>query len=349
MRLNMPFDNESEDQLLIDRLGQLLSQTIKTLFPLNVEPEKLVKPHVWRDRGYVGEHADKIVAWRGVSANLVKVDFRYRAVYGDIVDNLLPVEKRIELFGEPFASAIADMARFVVLFVLDFPLDAEETIVEQGYVPRRMNRILHACELIDSREFLSTPVEHWVGRLVRLVMLQRLLSIHRKPLESDELSLQNLLYRTGYLHSYIVNGGLELHQLSSPRKAGDFGHDFHAIVRNPALNALDSFSMGVEVYTGAIGYHVQTIPKYVAHYQLRGIIVIAKDDPMPFLLTNASRFPLPIVKARSLTTVGDQNLVAIHYLPLSKIVGEFISIRDQLEAVIPFVRSYSRKNVQAKI
>ncbi|MBE7550151.1 MAG: hypothetical protein HS126_03625 [Anaerolineales bacterium] len=243
------------------QIRNVLFETIQILFPLNVDPGSLIKPHNWRDRRYVGEKDGRVVTWRGYSANLVAVDFRYRAIFIDTVDNVLPQLERVQLFGEDFAQAISDLPHFIVMFVLDFPLETLQAIRDQGFTPRKMPKALHACIITSIDEFIASHPFYWSAQIARLVVVQRILSIHRKPLDTNEVPLQNLLYKSGYLHSYIVKGGLELHKLSRPRKAGDFGHDLQALVNNPNILPLQSFRLGIELYTGAIGYHLNTIPQ----------------------------------------------------------------------------------------
>ena len=140
-----------------------------------------------------------------------------------------------------------------------------------------MPTVLHACVVTAPSEFLAFPPHLWAAQIVRLVLLQLLLSRHRKPLDAHELPLQHLLFRTGYLHRYIVNSGLGLLTLDPPRRSGGFGHDLHAIVQHPQLPR--PLNLGVEVFMGAIGYHTHSIPEYVQNFQLQGLIVISKDDP----------------------------------------------------------------------
>lgn len=326
--------NDTLDQ----HIKEVLTETIRILFPINVDPNQLIKPHVWRDKKYVGQQNNKIVVWKGWSANLVAVDFRYRAVFVDVVENVLPVQERVHLFGEDFSAAIAGLSRFVVMFVLDFPLETIESIKEQGFVPRIMNRVLHACTIASVEEFVNLSVLHWTAKVARLVVLQRILSIHRKSLDSNEVPLQNLLYKTGYLHSYIVKHGLELHKLTRPRRSGEFGHDFHAIVKNPKAISLDSFPIGIELYIGSIGYHTDTIPQYITKFDLKGMIVIAKDNPLSNLSKIASKFNLLIFEAQKLSEIGEKTSIGIHHLPLEKVVFELSSIRDELETLIPEIR-----------
>jgi hypothetical protein len=242
-----------------EQAKKVLFEAIKTLFPLQTDPNALIKQHVWRDRKYVGELNGRVISWKGWSANLSSLDFRYRTIFVDIVPNVLSVEERVRLFGWDFAKAISKYEEFVILFVLDFPTDAYETILSEGFTPRLMSKAAHACILTEPREFVTFSAHHWASQVVRLVILQRLLSRHRKPLDVYEVPLQHLLFRTGYLHRYIVSGGLGLIGLEPPRSSGDFGHDLHAIVQHPKQSA--PFNLGVEVYMGAIGYHYHTIPR----------------------------------------------------------------------------------------
>jgi hypothetical protein len=331
------------------QMKRVLSETVRILFPLTAEPDALVKPHVWRDRRYVGEFGGKVAAWRGWSANLVRVDFRYRAVFVDLVENTLPLEDQLRLFGEPYVAATATMTRYVIMFVLDFPLDAVETISKQSFVARYLTTTAHACVIATVDEFMDISPLQWAARVARLVMLQRLLSIHRKPIDSNEVPFQNLLYRTGYLHSYLVSGGLELRALSKPRRSGDFGHDFHAVVRNPVLAPSELFSVGIEVYMGALGYHATTIPKYIGQYNLRGLIVVAKDDPLPQLFQVTEALGILVFPARQLTSMGTTSAVGIHHLPIDRVVLDMISMRDQLETLIPTVSSLNQRGLDSHL
>ena len=321
-------------RVLEQQMAEVLAEVIKTIFPLASTPEAFIKKHVWRDRKYLGEVNGKVAAWRGLSANLVQLDFRYRAVFVDLVENVLPVHERYSLFGRTFVEHTLKYERFIVLFVLDFPLDSEAEIDKAGLVVRRMNRSLHACVVASVDEFLYQSVSHWVAKAVRLVLLQRVLSTHRKPLDANEVPFQHLLYNTGYLHSHIVKGGLELHSLSRPRKAGDFGHDFHAIVANPNRGIREPFSLGVEVYNAAMGYHVDSIPSYVNRFGLNSMIVIAKDDPYPPLLQVEERFPRPIRREHRLADIGHPERIGIYHLPLDTVVFELQATQEEIGALL---------------
>lgn len=317
----------------------VLFETIKTVFPLNVKPNDFIKRHIWRNKKYLGISNSKVSSWHGWSANLNHVDFRYRAVFVDLVENNLPYVERVRLFGEDFAKTVNNLPKFVVLFVLDFPLDTIETIKAEGFTPRRMSRVLHACRICSVNEFLTKSASHWAAHLTRLILLQRVLSIHRKPFESNEVPLQNLLYRTGYLHSYIVNGGLELKSLSKPRRAGGYGHDLHAVVNNSSISVGNYFDLGIEVYMGTIGYHINSIPDYVRDFRLSGIMIVAKDDPFNELQKVKNQFDKPLRKVK-LSEIGNVEFIGVHHLPFERIIMDFDQFRNELDEIIPNLPTY---------
>lgn len=323
---------------MLDFDGQaraVLFESIKTLFPLQVDPNDLIKSHVWRDRKYVGESQGRVVAWQGWSANLSSLDFRYRTIFVDRVSNVLSYDERTRLFGWDFAKAVAKYDEFVVMFVLDFPLDTYETILSEGFIPRIMTRAAHACVIAEPDNFSRQSTHHWASQIVRLVILQRLLSRHRKPLDVYEVPLQHLLFRTGYLHRYIVNNGLGLITLDPPRLSGNFGHDIHAVVQHPYVST--PFNLGVEVYMGAIGYHIQTIPQYVEQFSLKGLIVIAKDEPFTALEKAFAQFGSKVSKAKSLSEIGIFASIGIHYLPLQQVMLDLDYAREDIDSLLPRV------------
>lgn len=153
-----------------------LNQLIMMLFPAQAAPERFIIEHIWRDRRYVGEYDDKVAVWRGWSANLHHIDPAYRTVFIDAVPNRLAPSQREKLFGASFANAIAELDHFVVAFVLDFPKDAHDTILAEGFMPRVMSRVLHACIVVDAEKFLTQSTRHWATETARLVHLQQRLS-----------------------------------------------------------------------------------------------------------------------------------------------------------------------------
>jgi len=124
--LSSPSSNYSQwmslehTKLVKAKLRQVLNRAASILFPLQREEiQKLVKPHTWRDHKYVGEVSGKVCAWSGYSINLAYLDSRYRGLFGDYVQNHLPVGERLRLFGNDLAKAIQSLPSFVVLFNLD--------------------------------------------------------------------------------------------------------------------------------------------------------------------------------------------------------------------------------------
>lgn len=320
----------------IDSLIQaVLAEAVSILFPADFDAAGIIKRHVWRDRKYVGVYDGKVASWRGWSANLVTYDSHYRAVFIDVVDNVFSFEQRIELFGERFARVTSGIEQYVVLFVLDFPLDAIPQIEQQGFVPRLLTRSVHACVVVDLDEFVSQPILYWAAKVVKLVLFQRVFLTHRKPIEASKLPLQNLLFKTGFLHSFIVRNGLGLIELSYPRKAGEFGHDFHALVTNPPMGLLQPFPIGIEIYTSSIGYHLETIPAYVERFSLQGMIVISKDNPYPSLRLIMTESQMPVTQANRLTDIGGSSVVGLHHLELERVISELADNRDELNAVLP--------------
>jgi hypothetical protein len=212
-------DQSYSELQMEQQITPTLCATVRYLFPDAPAPEALVKRHVWRDEKYVGEHEGRIVAWRGQSVNFAELDPRYRTVYIDVVENVLPRSERVQLFGPDFAAAIAGMACFVVIFVLDFSLDSVPAIKALGFTPRVLTRVAHACKVVGVQAFLTSPPSHWAAQAAKLLMMQRLLAIHRKPFDLREGPLQALLYRLGYLRAYLSEGGIQLQALRVAEQA----------------------------------------------------------------------------------------------------------------------------------
>ena len=329
------------EELINQQIKTVLSEAIQILFPVSVDPVTLIKRHVWRNRNYVGEYNNRVVVWKGWSANLVSVDFRYRVIFVDVVDNVLPYQEKVRLFGPDFAAKINNFDKFVVLYVTDFPLNTVEDIKKQGFIPRRTPKALHACVILEIEEFINMPALYWAAKITKLVLLQKFLSTHRRPYAANEVPFQHLLYSTGFFHSYIVKGGLHLYELSKPRKAGEFGHDFHAIVGNPLLPNPAPFPIGIEIYNGSLGYHIDTIPQYINRFHLRGLIVVAKDNPFRNIDGFVANTTTSVFFAKNLKEIGTNQAVGIHYLSLATIIVELSNIRDELEtlvATVPFLK-----------
>lgn len=165
-------DARSSHDALDQHIKEVLHHAIHNLLPQTADPDTLIAPHVWRDSDYVGTHGGKVVVWRVWRANLAPVDPRYRTLYVDVVDNVLTHPERQHLFGADFAREIATLPRFVVMFTLGFPLDAREHITAQGFIPRELTRVLHACVVTGIEEFLVNPVPHWSDQGAQLLKLQ---------------------------------------------------------------------------------------------------------------------------------------------------------------------------------
>jgi len=165
-------DERSPHDTLDQHIKEVLRHSVHNLLPQTADPDNLIAPHAWRDSNYIGTHGGKVVVWRGWRANLAPVDPRYRTLYVDVVDNVLPLPERQRLFGNDFARAIAGLPRFVVMFTLGFPLDVRENITAQGFVPREMSRVLHACLVTGVEQFLGKPVPHWSQQGAQLLKLQ---------------------------------------------------------------------------------------------------------------------------------------------------------------------------------
>jgi hypothetical protein len=167
----------SESIDIVAYMRQVVYETIKILFPVSVDPDEIIIPHVWRDRDYLNEYEGKVPIWRGWSVNLKRLDPEFRTLYVDIGENVLPVPQRIETFGEDFAEAIEDKSQFIVIFIVDCPFRAKELLNKEGFVARRINdNIVHACIVASPEEFLTQPTLVWAAMGVKLVNMQKELS-----------------------------------------------------------------------------------------------------------------------------------------------------------------------------
>jgi hypothetical protein len=159
-----------------DHAKMVLHEAIKALFPVHVRPETLIRRHAWATSKYVGEFDGKVLVWQGWSANLSTLDIRYRTVYIDFVLKRMTDGKNKALFGPYFADKISGYSEFVVLFMTNFIPDDCDTLIKEGFIPRLTRKKVHACVLVEPDEFLSMSAHHWASHVVRLVMLQHLLS-----------------------------------------------------------------------------------------------------------------------------------------------------------------------------
>jgi hypothetical protein len=331
---------KADSDVVKSKMRQVLSRASSILFPLQTnEIKRLVKTHTWRDRKYVGEVNGKVCAWSGYSINLAYLDSRYRGLFADYVKNQLPPQECYRLFGDEFATAIKDLSSFIVIFNLDIPKEALEIVNSLGFVPRRMKRSNHICMIYSPDEFVSSSLELIALKVVEMVILQRNIAIHRQPLDSLELPLQHFLYQSNYLHGLIVKEGLWLKSISEPRKSGEFGHDMEI----QALSPLDrkSLIIGVEVFVKGWGYHTNSVPKYIEHFSLNGLIVISKDIPQGILEELQSCLSLKIVlipRPREFPNCSSR--FPIYHLGLGDLVNDLFRLEDQLKNLL----SVSRKS-----
>jgi hypothetical protein len=321
-------------RLVKAKLKQVLNRAASILFPLQREEiHKLVKPHTWRDRNYVGSVGGKVCAWSGYSINLAYLDSRYRGLFGDYVLNHLPVSERLRLFGDEFTSATQSLSSFVVIFNLDIPLDSIEIVSSLGFIPRTMNRSSHICIIYSPEEFLDTPLDLICLKVAEMVILQRNIAIHRQPLDSLELPFQHFLYQSNYLHGLVVKSGLWLKSISEPRKSGEFGHDMEIQAISPQNQ--QPITIGVEVFMKGWGYHTNSVPSYVEQFSLNGLIVISKDIPEGVLRQLQASVNLDIILVSRLRELDYQlSAFPIYHLALGDLVNELFNLSDQLKNIL---------------
>ena len=316
------------------KIRLVLKRASSILFPLQSEQvEKLVKPHSWRDRKYVGEAGGKVCPWSGYSINLAYLDSRYRGLFADYVQNQLPVTERRQLFGNEFAEAIQNFSSFIVIFNLDIPLYSIEIVKSLGFTPRRMNRSSHICIIYSSEEFLDIPLDLISLKIAEMVILQRNIAIHRQPLDSLELPFQHFLYQSNYLHGLVVKEGLWLKNISEPRKSGEFGHDMEIQAISPKTQ--QTIVIGVEVFMKGWGYHIDSVPSYIEQFNLNGLIVISKDIPDRIVrqIQVSLNFQISLI-SRLKEFTDCQSSFPIYHLALGNLVNDLFGLEDQLKNLL---------------
>lgn len=329
------------------KLRQVLTRSASILFPLQFEAiQKLVKPHTWRDRKYVGEVSGKVCSWSGYSINLAYLDSRYRGLFGDYVQNHLPVEERLRLFGDDFTAAIQELSSFVVIFNLDIPLDSVEIVRSLGFIPRTMNRSSHICIIYSPEDFLDAPLDSICLKVAEMVILQRNIAIHRQPLDSLELPFQHFLYQSNYLHGLVVKSGLWLKSISEPRRSGQFGHDMEIQAISPQNQK--PITIGVEVFLKGWGYHTDSVPGYVKQFSLNGLIVISKDIPEGVLRQLQASIDLNVVLVSRLREFDYQlSNFPIYHLSLGDLINELFNLSDQLKNILNQSRTVDLESRQS--
>lgn len=322
-----------------EKLKQVLSITASILFPLQQEEiNKLVKRHTWRDQKYVGKLAEKICAWSGYSINLAYLDSRYRGLFGDYVENYPPLNDCLKLFGQDFTYTINSLNSFVVIFNLDIPLGSIELVKSLGFIPRLMKRNSHICLVYSPQEFLEKPEELICFKVAEMVILQRNIAIHRKPLDSLELPFQHFLYQSNYLHGLVVKEGLWLRDISKPRKSGEFGHDLEIKAISPSTK--DNILLGVEVFMNSWGYHTESVSSYIENFNFHGLIIISKDMTQDIIqqLELSSGCSMNIISRLSEVTNQSSDF-PLYHLPLGDVINDLFNLESQLESLLQQSRS----------
>lgn len=169
---------ESRTATVVDRAfdvhAQLvLNEVARRLLPDLADPSRTVSSHVWRDSAYVGKAKGRVITWRGWRTRLDRVPSPFYTLYLDKVDNSLPVEERMALFGPAFSEAIDGHEAYVVMFVTRLSPKMRSEIENAGFVPREMPHGLHACTVKGLSTFLDEPVATWANEGVALLELQR--------------------------------------------------------------------------------------------------------------------------------------------------------------------------------
>ena len=321
--------------LVEHHIQRSISLALRVLYPTVPDIGSLVKPHVWRDRRYVGESGGVVLAWKGLSANIQRADSRMRAVYVDVVPYRYDPVEAVALFGTDFADHLRAAGPAVVTFVLDFPRDARDEINRVGLVPRTIGRKLHACVVNSIDSYLAADPTSHASAIVELLMLQRALANQRRTVRGVELRFQHLLHQSGFLAAYLLEQRLEVIELRPPRRVGEFGHDIDARVRLPGGHS--AHRLGIEVYLQGLGYHRETIPEYVSRFGLDAVIVVAPRDPWPDLAGAFEARHQPARRIRHLGEVGSGDGVGIHHLGLSRVIDRLGRVAESIDAIWPVV------------
>lgn len=326
-------------QKIQTNLKNVIIHTASILFPMQRnEIQKLTKRHSWYNKKYVGTYRDKTCSWIGHSINLAYLDSRYRCLFADHVQKKPSFVESIQLFGESFALKIKDLDEFVVIFNLDIPKGAIKLVEELGFVAREISKGSHICSIYSIEEFLDRDIEFFALKAAEMVILQRNIAIHCKPLDSMELPFQHFLYQSNYLHGLVVKEGLWLKDISEPRKSGQFGHDLEISAISPETR--DLLNIGVEVFMGAWGYHQQSIPTYIQKFDLQGLIVISKDINREILNEIEHFIDYPIKSIKKLSYIRSQDsCFPIYHLSLGDVVNDLFDLQDRLNILLGQTRA----------
>ena len=316
-----------------NHIRRSIGRALHVLYPTAHDVGTLIKPHVWRDRRYVGESGGLVLTWKGMSANLQRADARMRAVYVDFVPHAYGNAEAVALFGTDFAECLLRAGPSVVTFVLDFPHDAIAEITRIGFVPRLIGRNVHACVITNADRYLAVDPSVHASQIIELLMLQRALANQRRTVNGVELRFQHLLYQSGLLAAYLLEQRMEVLSLAPPRRVGEFGHDIEARVRVRGGTA--DLKLGIEVYLQSLGYHRDTIPAYVSHFGLNAVMVIAPRDPWPELAIKFEEREMPARRIVRLNELGGTDGIGLHYLGLPNVINRLGNVAESIDAIWP--------------
>lgn len=166
-------NNEMIEMSVLNKKMRLsLYHALQIIFPSEFEIDKIIKRHRWGNPNYVGKLDGKPVWWNGWSANLSTIDPRYRTVYIDHVENVLPVAVRIKIFGEEFTEEISNKPSFVVVHVGGFSASLKAKVEADGFIARSMGKNIHACFITSAKIFASNTELHWAAMIARLINYQ---------------------------------------------------------------------------------------------------------------------------------------------------------------------------------
>lgn len=155
-----------------DKMRLSLHHGLRIIFPSEFEPNTVIKPHNWGNPDYVGAIEGTAVWWIGWSANLSDINQRYRTIYIDHVENVLPEAIRVSVFGEQFADAIRNTPSFVVMYVSGFAANQKAKVEADGFNTRSMGKNLHPCFVVPTDTFLKSTELHWAALIARLIIYQ---------------------------------------------------------------------------------------------------------------------------------------------------------------------------------
>lgn len=316
-----------------DHIRRSIGRALHVLYPTVSDTGALIKPHVWRDRRYVGESGGLVLAWKGMSANLQRADARMRAVYVDFVPYAYGDTDAVALFGNQFAEGLRGAGPSVVTLVLDFPHDAFDEITRTGFVPRLIGRNLHACVITSVDDYLAADPSVHATQIIELLMLQRALANQRRTVSGVELRFQHLLYQSGLLAAYLLEQRMEILSLAPPRRVGEFGHDIDAKVR--VRGGTTDIRLGIEVYLQSLGYHRDTIPDYVSRFGLDAMMVVAPRDPWPELAIKFEAREMPARRIVRLNDISSARGIGVHHLGLSDVINRLGNVAESIDAIWP--------------